>query len=123
MPPEDLCDLPIYRHRWVERSHRFLKDHSDVPSADSLHLLLVEGKQVAAREQNAAAPDRGRLGKQAHDTQADGAFSTSRFADDAEHLAALDRQCYVIDCLDSLADGVECDRQIAYLQDRDLIGH
>jgi hypothetical protein len=38
----------------IERSHRLLEDHRDVAAADFAHLLIIELKQVAAVEQNAA---------------------------------------------------------------------
>jgi hypothetical protein len=76
----------------VQRHHRILEDHRNAPATQAAHLLLRQFRKVDAVKQDLAAADpSGRL-DQAHDRESGHRLARAGFADEAEHLAAVQRR-------------------------------
>ena len=80
----------------VERRHRLLEHHRQAVAAQGAHLPLREGEQVAAVEHHAATGLR-LLAQQPDQRQRGGRLAATRFADDAGHLPALQRERDAVD--------------------------
>src|SRR5579859_7688619 len=101
MELEAFTDLTTDRQHRVQRGHRILKNHGDPVTADAADLPVVHFEQVFAVERDTARGDPAwRLGDEAHDRQCRHTLATTRFAHDAERLAAIDREADTIDGLD-----------------------
>src|SRR5207253_10352465 len=94
-----LRDLPAYAHDRIERGHGLLKDDGDVVAPDLAHGRFVEPDQLAAAKADAAGDDAsGWHRDQSEDREGPDALATARFADDPEHLAAVEPVGQAIDC-------------------------
>ena len=71
-------ELVADAHHRVERVHRALEDHRDVPPAVAAQLLGAEPRQVVAAEEDAAAGDARGRPQDLHDRVRDGASCRSR---------------------------------------------
>src|SRR5205085_1608775 len=93
--PQRLADDPPDAVPRVERGERILEDHLHAPPQGS-ELAFAERRDVAAVEDDSAA---GRP-VEPQDRAADGRLPATRLADEAERLAAADRQRHVVDGAD-----------------------
>jgi hypothetical protein len=94
---EHLGDLAADRQHRVERRHRVLEDHRDVAAAHAPHLLGRQRRAVAALEAIVAAR---RCARRRHSRMMASEVTDlprARLADDAERLAALDRERDAVD--------------------------
>ena len=115
-------DLVAHREHRVQRAHRLLEHHGDAPAAQGAHLGVALVEDVAALEQHAAARDlAGRVGDQAHDRLGRHRLAGTRFAHQAEGLAALDREGHAVDRREIAAAQVKAHREIVELENR--LGH
>ena len=95
-------------HQWVERGHRFLKDHRDLAAAHLPHLGLAKAKQVGAVELDAARHDLPRrLRDQAHERQGGDGLAAAGLADDCQGFTSFDTERNVLHRLNQPAAGVE----------------
>ena len=99
----------------VERCHRVLEDHRDVPPSDLGHLSLTLLHEVLAVEPNLTTHDLARLRYQAHDRAAHCRLAARRLAYQAQCLPSADGQVHVIDTADRASP-----HRILYLQVRNL---
>ena len=98
MELEHLGDLAADRHRRIEARHRFLEDHRHAVAAQRPHAVLREADEIAALEADAAALDpRRRHRQEAHDGLRGDALAAARFADQAQDLAAAEREGHIVD--------------------------
>ncbi len=87
----DLGDLLADGQHGIERRHRVLEDHRDRIAANPPHLRLAELQQVASLEQDPAADDAARRGRdQAQHRERSNALAAAGFADDAQRLPRPD---------------------------------
>jgi hypothetical protein len=93
-------DLPVDAEERVQRRHRILQDHGDLPAADAAHLARPLCCQLLAVEFYAAADNPRRGGKQTDDRQAGCGFAASRLADEGDRLAFTQRKADPIDGFD-----------------------
>src|SRR5690554_1278077 len=120
MQTHRLGDLLAHRVHGVERRHRFLKDHRDVVAADVAHIARRQVEQLAAIEADTAPlHDLARRRRdQPKQGQRGDRLAAAALADDAEHLALLDREADAVDCTRSTLVGVEVRAQVGDLEQR-----
>ena len=110
-------DLLADLHQRVERDHRVLEHHRHLGAPQVAHLLGIESEDLLAGE-----PDRTRRhssrGQQAHDRAAQHGLARTRFADDPERLAALERERDTVDGPDEAALGTEVGLEVGDLEQR-----
>ena len=117
--PDRLGDLRPDRQRRVQRGHRILEDHRDLAAAHVLELLLGELREVLPVEHDRAGDDlRRRLRDQAHDRERGHGLPAAGLADDAERLAALDREADAVDRAHDALAGEEVRPQVVDLEQR-----
>ena len=81
------ADLRADGERRIERGHRLLKDHGNVPAANLLHLTLALLEQILTLEEDLAADNLARRRRdQAENRQRSHALAAAGFADDTECL-------------------------------------
>ena len=86
-------------HR-VQRGLRVLQDHRDLAPPNLPHLPLALGKKILALQQYLALHGPGGfIGQQAHQRQGGDALAAAGLADQAQHLAAVQRKADAIDGL------------------------
>ncbi len=118
MHHERLGDLVADGEHRVERRSRLLEDERDSGAADRLHLALGGVHQAAALEPDVSAGDAARRLYEPQDRQRGHRLAAARFADQADGLAAADREADVVDGVDGAARGLEPRRQVLDLQER-----
>ena len=97
VPLHRLGQLQADRERRVQRRHRILEDHRDLAAAHVFELVLRELVQHAALEADLAGLDPRRRHEQPHDRERRHRLAAARLADDAERLAAIDREADAVD--------------------------
>ena len=90
MNEQRLHDLQADAQHRVERGHRLLEDHGDLPAAQLTHLLLGEREQLPTIEADVALDARSAGRQQSHRRQCGDGFARTRLADDGHHLAGID---------------------------------
>jgi hypothetical protein len=108
-----LGDLLAHAVHRVQAGEGVLEDHRDVAAAHPAQVAGVEPEHVRALEQDLAGDGGGRGVEQAHDREARDALPRARLADDAERLAAAEREREVGDRLDDAVAGAELDGEVA----------
>ena len=82
-----LGDLVTDREHGIERRHRILEDHRNLPTADLLQLLLRHGQEIATLVERLSAHDPPRRHRDQPEHRHDrDALSRTRLADDTECL-------------------------------------
>ena len=89
MGAQRLGDLLADGEHRIERAHRLLEDHADLPAAHLAHLARADRQQIAALEAHLADDPALRARQQAQDRQAGDGLAAARFAHDAQPLAGL----------------------------------
>ena len=75
----------------VERGHRLLEDHADLPAANAADFFLAQRQKIAAVEADAAADDAARRRRdQPQNRQRANRFAAAGFADHGNGLALPD---------------------------------
>ena len=120
MPLHRLGQLRADRQRRVERRHRVLEDHRDLPAAHVLELALGQMHEVAALERDRAARDARGLREQAHDRERRHRLAAAGLADDAERLALLDGEADAVDGVHVAAARLEVRAEVVDFEDRHL---
>ena len=124
MEPHHLAHLRADRQRGVQRRHRILQHHGDLLAAHAAHLGPGLAQQIVALEEHAAADDpSGRLGDQTDQGEARHRLSRSRFADERQRLAGVEREADAIHGLRDPATGEKIRLQIVDDQERRGLGH
>jgi len=112
-----LGHLTANRVHRIERGHRLLEDHADAIAAQLAVIRIRQAHQLAALEADAAADD-GAVGQQAHQRERGDGFAASGFADEAQGLAALQRETNAANRLREPAAGVEPDTEVFHFDQR-----
>ena len=107
-------ELVADAHHRVERVHRALEHHRDVPPAEPAHVLVALADEVLAAEDDAAAGDPARRPQDLHHGVRDGGLAAARLAGEPEDLALVDVE---VDAVDGAGAPV-VDRQPAQLEQR-----
>ena len=103
-------------HR-VQRRHRLLEDHGDARAAHAPPAAVGQADELLARQLEAAA-DGGVVGRQAHQRQRCHRLAAAGFADQAQRVAALQREAHVAHGRRAAAVGAQLDAQVLGLQQR-----
>jgi hypothetical protein len=101
----------------VERGHRLLEDHADAVAADRAHLPVGAGRELLAFEADAARHLRA-FGQQAHHGHHRDRLAATRFADDAQCVAAIERKAHVAHGIGGAAMRVQKHREIFDFEQR-----
>src|SRR5882724_11362102 len=84
-------DLPADREHRIERTHRILKDHCQPVATQEAHFIVGQLHQVATLEQDFTADDfSGRVRNEPEKRVCGHRFSTTRLADQRQHLSGID---------------------------------
>src|SRR5439155_941823 len=109
-------------HR-VERGHRLLEDHRDLPAPHASHLLLGEREEIASLEHHLAADDLARrLRDEPHDREGADALAAAGFTDERDGLAFLHVPGDVVDRTHHAATRQKLRREIAHVEQRPCHG-
>src|SRR5471032_668809 len=119
MDLQHLGDLVADPHQRIERGHRLLEDHADAVAAQQAHLRWSQRQQVAILEGDAAARDSQRRRQESHDGGGGDRLAGAAFAHDAEDLAGLEIEAYILDRIGTVGalgqrDGEVADREQAH---------
>ena len=114
---EILADLRPDGEDRIERAHRLLEDHRDLPAPHAAHLRLGHPQHIAAAPQHLAADPRRRF-HQAQDGAQGQALARAGFAGKAHHLARTDVEIDAVDGGQLVARCPESHAQAAHRQQR-----
>src|SRR6185312_11611578 len=89
---ERLGDLGTDAIHRVETGEGILKDHRDLLAAHLAEVIRRQREKVTALELDLAGDDRARPVEQAHDREIRDALPRARLTDDAQRLAACERE-------------------------------
>ena len=94
-----LGDLLADGHHRIERGHRLLEDHRDLRCRGCAHLGLARAPAGSRPSKRMPPPTMrpGRRRTRPHDRERGDALAAAGFADDAERLAARERQANAVD--------------------------
>ena len=81
----------------IQARRRLLEDHRDVLADELAALAVGQPLQIVAGELQATRTHAARIRDKPHHRQHRHALAGSRFADDAEHLALVDREAHTLD--------------------------
>ncbi len=88
MLEQGFAQLIAQRIGWIERGHRVLENHGHALAAQICHLAFRQLLQIDAVETDVSGAALRLAWQQAHQRQRCHRFPASRFADQAQHLAA-----------------------------------
>ena len=112
-------ELVADAHDGIQRVHRALEDHRDVPPAIAAQLFAALQDEVLVPEQDAAADDVRRRAQDLHDRVRDGALPATRLAGEPEDLPRADLE---IDAVDG-TDAPVLDDELPHVEERLRRGH
>ena len=119
MAHDVLGDLRADRQHRVEAGHRLLKDHRDAMTAQALHLLLGERRELLALELDRARGDATGLRRdQPQDRHGRHRLAAAGFAHDAQRLAARHVERHAVDRAHDSVQGAELGVEIANFENR-----
>ena len=122
MEHDRLGDLLADLHDRVQARHRVLEDHRDVVAADRAHLVVVDGAQVLVAEHERPLDHlAGRVGDEPHERHGGDGLAGAGLADDADGLAAVEREAHAVDGLDHPGVGEEVRGEV--LDGEEAFGH
>ena len=116
MSPHCLRDLRPNGHGRMQRGHGVLKDHREQPAPQALHIPLGTAGDIRPIRQDGSRLDPGISGQELHDGFAQYALAAAGFSHNRQHLAGMEREGQVPDCLHLSLRRVEGDRQIFNFQ-------
>jgi hypothetical protein len=102
---DDFGDLASHRVDGVERGHRLLEDHRDLPTAKGTHRWLGKFEQILPCEKDPAAVDRARRWNEPHDRERGDGLAGTGFADDRDGASFGDVERDAVDGSDPTAFG------------------
>ena len=109
---EHLADLLADLHHRVQRGHRLLEDHADALAPNGAQLVLGQGQQVAAFEQDATGHRcHMRPGQEAHHRVGDHRLARARLTNHAQRLAGGNFQVDTLDRQRAVGTGGQPDGQ------------
>ncbi len=111
-----LDHLRVHPQHGVQRHHRVLEDHGDAVALQAAQFAWRQLGQVAALEQDLATHDTARRVDQAHDGKARDGLAGAGLADQAQDLAAFQREGNVVHGGKHARSGMEVGAQVAHLQ-------
>jgi hypothetical protein len=117
MDGERLGDLQADPEHRIERGHRLLEDHGDLPAADAPHLLVREPQKLAPAKADRATGTRRAGGEQLHDGQRRYRLAGARLADDGHHLAGVHGVAQALDGPHGAVRGDELHIEIVDLEE------
>jgi hypothetical protein len=85
-----LLDLVADRERRVERRHRILENHRDVPATNAAEVLATAPEEGLATKSDRTSGDPSGRRQQPEDRQCGNRLARARFADDPDHLSRSD---------------------------------
>ncbi len=110
-------DLPANGHDRIERGHRVLEDHGDLPTPDHPHFRVRDPEQIPPAKIDLSVGDfTRRAGDQAHDGEGVDALPTAAFANNTDRLSLVKGVGDAVHCKDGSIIGVETRLQIADFQ-------
>ena len=118
MGAQRLGDLLADGEHRIERAHRLLEDHADLPAAHLTHLARADRQQIAALEAHFTDDAALRARQQAQDRQAGHGLAAPRFAHDAQPFAGLELKGDVACRLDLARTDAEEDAKPTHVQQR-----
>ena len=117
--PDRLDHLLLDGEHRVQARHRVLEDHRDVPPAELAHVVLRQGHEVEAVEQDRPPSIRpAGFGQQPHDREVRHALAAARLADEAERLARLELERDAVHGMDRALVGTKPDDQVVDVEER-----
>ena len=96
MQQRHLDELPPDGDDGVQAAHRVLVDHRDPVSAHGAQRSVIEGREVAPVEHDAAGGDAHAARQVAQGSQSGGRLAATGLADEPERLAGSDRQREIV---------------------------
>src|SRR5918992_1564053 len=115
---ERLADLSADGQDRVQRGHRVLEDHCDLPATDLPQLRVVELQQVLPAEHGGPARHAPVASEDPEQRERGHALAAARLADDAECLTWGDVEGDAVDRVDQAAPRPELDVEILDRQER-----
>jgi hypothetical protein len=115
-----LHHLRIDAQHGIQRHHGVLEDHGDLPAPPLAHLAFGEPDELLAAQTDRPLDDPAGRIDEAHDREARDGLARTRFADEAEHLAARDIERHAVDGLHDARAGEEVGLQVL---DGEDVGH
>ena len=112
MDHERLGDLTADGEDRVQARHRLLEDHGDLVAADLVHFVHGQLGQILTVEEDLAGVNIAVAVEQTENAHGRDALAGAGFADDAEHLARIQRIADAVDRLDRAAFGREESLQV-----------
>ena len=109
---ERFADLTPDRQHRVQRRHRILEDHRDLPAPNTAQSAVALADQVLALEDGGARLDPAVAGEQTEDRERRDALAATRLADDPKRLAGRDVERDPVDGVHGAAPCREADVQI-----------
>ena len=94
-----LAELEADGEARIQARRRLLENHRDVLADELAALAVGQPLQIVAGELQAAGTHAPRIRDKPHHRQHRHALAGSRLADDAEHLALVDREAHALDCV------------------------
>src|SRR5215467_1892697 len=120
MAADWLRDLIPDAAHWVQRVHRSLEDHRDLPPADGTQFLGGHRQDVEAIEADRAGRDRRLTREQPRNRERQGGLAAPGLAGQAEDASPVDLQARAVDRDDGPARRRILDTQVANLQQAHL---
>ena len=115
MVRDHLDHLLLDGQKWIERSHRVLKNHCDLTTPDVVQFLPGHLHQVLSFEFGLTG-SRTVFRQQTHNRHDCLAFSCTRLSDNGETFAVLDTEIQVINCLHFPLRCVKFDLQACHFE-------
>src|SRR2546425_4720000 len=118
MDLEPFAELALDGQHGVQRRHRLLEDHGDLPAAHATHLLLVQRQEIAALEEHLPTDDAsGRRRHQPHDAEGRDALAAPRLAHQRDRLARVDVPGDIVDGAYDAGAGLELRAQVSDVEE------
>ena len=95
--PQRLAELEADGEARIEARRRILEDHRDVLADERAALAVGQSLQIAPGEYEPLGADAAGIRDEPHHREHRDALAGARFADDAEHLAFVDREAHALD--------------------------
>jgi hypothetical protein len=116
--PQGLGDLGADGEDRVEGGHGFLKNHPHLGAAQVAERAPVEPHHVSAGDGDAAGNPGDVLGQQPHHGPKGDALARAGLAQDAEHLAGIERETDAVDGVDGVVSPDEAHREVRAAHER-----
>ena len=115
--PQRLGDLLADRHHRIERAHRVLEDHGDVPAAELAHLGVGGRDEVLTEETDPTGAPDVLLRQQVHHRTGQDRLARAGLADETERGPAPEGEIDAVDGANRAPGREEVRAQILHLED------